>query len=46
MIYPLVQSGEEAALKDACLTRLRSEASPQTGVRMSAEFGWMVAARR
>lgn len=46
MIYPLVQSGEEAALKDECLTRLRSEVSPQTGVRMSAEFGWLVAARR
>jgi len=46
MIYPVVQAGEEAALRAECLTTLNSLVGAETGVRMAAQFGWIVARRR
>lgn len=45
MIYPLVQSGDETALRASCLERLSAEQRPDLGVRMRAAFGWVLAQR-
>lgn len=45
MIAPLVESGEEAVLRRESLATLESIVTPESGVRMAAEFGWVVARR-
>lgn len=45
MIFPLVQAGQEAALKAECLSTLNELVTAETGVRMAAQFGWVVARR-
>jgi len=45
MIYPVVQAGEENALRERCLEVLRSKDRNASGIRMSATFGWLVARR-
>jgi ubiquinone/menaquinone biosynthesis C-methylase UbiE len=45
MIYPLLQAGKESSLRAQCEATLRSVYRTDTGVRMAANFGWVVAAR-
>ncbi len=45
MMYPLTQSGDEAALRASCMDILRAEEHPDLGIRMEAAFGWVVAQR-
>lgn len=45
MIYPVTQAGEEDALRERCLDVLRTQNSEESGIRMSATFGWLVARR-
>jgi uncharacterized protein YlzI (FlbEa/FlbD family) len=45
MIYPIVQDGAEAALRAECMEQLETRNDPDTGIRMAAGFGWLVAER-
>ena len=45
MIYPLTQDGAESALRAECIQELKTRYDPDTGVRMAANFGWLVAER-
>jgi SAM-dependent methyltransferase len=45
MIYPLTESGDEAALRASCLEVLGAQEHPDFGIRMDAAFGWVLAQR-
>jgi SAM-dependent methyltransferase len=45
MTYPVTQAGEEDALREGCMQILHSVYRPESGVRMAAGFGWLVARR-
>jgi hypothetical protein len=45
MMYPLIESGEEAALRTSCLEVLGAAEDPAVGIRMDAAFGWVLAQR-
>jgi len=45
MMYPLTQSGNEAALRASSMDVLVVEEHPDFGIRMDAAFGWVVAQR-
>ncbi|HEY8300643.1 MAG TPA: class I SAM-dependent methyltransferase [Jatrophihabitans sp.] len=46
MIYPLIEHDAEAELKTQTLAALATLFDPSHGIRMSAQFGWLVARRR
>ncbi len=43
MMYPLTQSGDEAALRASSMDVIGAEEHPDFGIRMDAAFGWVVA---
>ncbi|MEO6470254.1 MAG: methyltransferase domain-containing protein [Aeromicrobium sp.] len=45
MMYPLTESGDEAALRALCMDVLRAQEHPDCGIRMDAAFGWVMAQR-
>ncbi|MEP7021040.1 MAG: class I SAM-dependent methyltransferase [Pseudonocardiales bacterium] len=45
MMYPVTEAGEEDALRERSLDILRSKQSDDSGTRMKATFGWLVARR-
>ena len=45
MMYPVTQAGEEDALRERSMRILHSVERPDSGVRMAAGFGWLVARR-
>ena len=45
MMYPLTQSGDEAALRASSMEVLGAQEHPDFGIRMNAAFGWVVARR-
>ncbi|MGB9378791.1 MAG: class I SAM-dependent methyltransferase [Mycobacteriales bacterium] len=45
MMYPLTESGEEAALRASSLKTLGTQEDPEFGIRMDAGFGWVLARR-
>jgi SAM-dependent methyltransferase len=45
MIYPLTESGDEAALRASSMERLGAEEDAELGIRMDAAFGWVLAKR-
>ncbi len=45
MMYPLTESGDEAALRASCMEVLDAEENPEVGIRMDAAFGWVLAQR-
>jgi SAM-dependent methyltransferase len=42
MMYPLTQSGGEAALRSSSMEVLQAKEHPDCGIRMDAAFGWVV----
>lgn len=45
MIYPVVLAGEEGPLRERTVEILRAMCRPDTGIRMTATFGWLVASK-
>jgi SAM-dependent methyltransferase len=45
MMYPVTQAGEEPALRERSMRILHAEERPDSGIRMAAGFGWLVARR-
>ncbi len=45
MMYPLTESGDEAALRESSMEILEANNDPQAGIRMDAAFGWVLARR-
>lgn len=45
MIYPLIEHDAEADLKTQTLHTLTELFDPSSGIRMSAQFGWLIARR-
>lgn len=45
MMYPLTQTGDEAALRASSMEVLSAQEHPDVGIRMDAAFGWVVAQR-
>ena len=43
MMYPVTQAGEEEALREWSMQILHSVQRQESGVRMAAGFGWLVA---
>jgi hypothetical protein len=45
MMYPLTESGDEQALRTSSMEVLRAQERTDSGIRMDAAFGWVVARR-
>ena len=45
MMYPLTESGDEVPLRAASMDTLATKLRPESGIRMDAAFGWVLARR-